>query len=159
GGAGKTGRRVAHRLSALGRPVRVASRSTTPAFDWTDPASWAPAFEGVGAVYVAYQPDLAAPGAAAAITELTRVAHTPGAERLVLLSGRGEPEAQRCEDIALGSGVDTTVLRCSFFAQNFSEHFLVGPVLDGVVALPAGVVREPIVDADDVAEVAAVVLT
>jgi uncharacterized protein YbjT (DUF2867 family) len=159
GGAGKTGRRVARRLSVLGRPVRLASRSTTPAFDWTDPATWAPAVDGVGTVYVAYQPDLAAPGAATAIAELTRVARTQGVERLVLLSGRGEPAAQRCEDIALSSGVDTTVLRCSFFAQNFSEHFLVGPVIDGVVALPAGVIREPIVDADDIADVAATVLT
>ena len=51
--------------------------------------------------------------------------------------------------------MNTTVVRCGFFAQNFSEHFLVGAVQDGVIALPAGDVTEPIVDCDDVAEVAA----
>jgi uncharacterized protein YbjT (DUF2867 family) len=159
GGHGKTGRRVARRLADRRRPVRIASRSTVPAFNWSDPSTWADALDGVGAAYVTFQPDLAVPGAAEAIAGLGRLARAHGLERLVLLSGRGEPEAQRCEEVLLGSGVGTTVLRCSFFAQNFSEHFLLGAVLDGVVALPAGNVREPIVDADDIADVAAAVLT
>ena len=50
-------------------------------------------------------------------------------------------------------------MRCSFFAQNFSEHFLVDAVVDGVIALPAGDVREPIIDVDDIAEVAVKALT
>ena len=52
-----------------------------------------------------------------------------------------------------------TILRCTFFSQNFSESFLVGPVLAGEVALPAGDVGEPFVDADDVADVAVAALT
>jgi uncharacterized protein YbjT (DUF2867 family) len=159
GGHGKTGRRVATRLTERGLPVRCASRSTVPPFDWNDPATWAPALAGVGAAYVTYQPDLAVPGASDALAALGRAAHDQGLDRLVLLSGRGEPEAQRCEEVLLGSGVDTTVVRCSFFAQNFSEHFLVDAVREGVVALPAGTVREPIVDADDIADVVVEVLT
>ena len=50
GGTGKTGRRVVERLQARGLAVRIGSRSGAPPFDWEDPATWAPALEGVGAV-------------------------------------------------------------------------------------------------------------
>ena len=43
--------------------------------------------------------------------------------------------------------------------QNFSEDFLVGPILDGEVVLPAGKELEPFVDADDIADVAVAALT
>jgi uncharacterized protein YbjT (DUF2867 family) len=159
GGTGKTGRRVATRLTALGRPVRIGSRTGQPPFDWDDAATWAPAVAGCGAVYVTYQPDLSFPGAAERIAGFARAAGAAGVERLVLLSGRGEPEAVPAEDAVRAAGVAWTVLRASWFAQNFSEHFLLGPVLDGVIALPAGDVAEPFVDADDVAAVAVAALT
>jgi uncharacterized protein YbjT (DUF2867 family) len=159
GGNGKTGRRVAERLTAAGHVVRKASRSTSPAFDWDDPTTWAAALDGVTAAYVTFQPDLAVPGATDVIGAFGAAARAHGLGRLVLLSGRGEPEAQACEEVLLGCGVDTTVVRCSFFAQNFSEHFLIDAVLEGVIAMPAGDVREPIVDADDIADVAVVALT
>ncbi len=47
GGTGKTGRRVAERLTAHGVPVRIGSRSAQPPFDWEDPKSWAPAVRNV----------------------------------------------------------------------------------------------------------------
>jgi len=159
GGTGKTGRRVAHRLTALGRNVRVASRSTTPAFDWDDPATWDPHLEDAAAAYIALAPDLSFPGAAEIIAAFSEAAVAHGVERLVLLSGRGEEGAHVSERIVAASGADWTVLRASWFAQNFSEHFLLGPVLDGVIALPAGTVAEPFVDADDVADVAVAALT
>ncbi|MGW7333500.1 SDR family oxidoreductase, partial [Streptomyces sp. NPDC054840] len=52
GGTGKTGRKVAERLTAQGRLVRVGSRRGEPAFDWNDPATWRPALEDVDRVYV-----------------------------------------------------------------------------------------------------------
>ena len=58
-----------------------------------------------------------------------------------------------------GSGAEWTVLRCAMFTQNFSEHFLLEPVLDGVIALPADAVTEPFVDVEDVADVAVAALT
>ena len=158
GGHGKTGRRVAERLAAAGRATRIASRSTTPAFDWNDRSSWPAVLDGVGHAYLTFQPDLAVPGTTEIITALGAAARTHGLDHLVLLSGRGEPEAQACERALADSGVPTTVVRCSFFAQNFSEHFLVAAVAQGVIALPAGEVTEPIVDADDIAEVAAAAL-
>ena len=159
GGTGKTGRRVAARLGALGRPVRIGSRAGRPSFDWDDATTWAPAVNGTAAAYVTYQPDLSFPGAAECISAFARAAAAAGVERLVLLSGRGEPEAVPAEDAVRTAGVPWTVLRASWFAQNFSEHFLLGPVLDGVIALPAGDVAEPFVDADDVAAVAVAALT
>jgi uncharacterized protein YbjT (DUF2867 family) len=159
GGNGKTGRRVADRLLVAGHGVRRASRSTTPAFDWYRPETWDAALDGVHAAYVTFQPDLAVRGSVDIIGAFGAAARAHGLARLVLLSGRGEPEAQACERVLLDCGVETTVVRGSFFAQNFSEHLLLGPVLDGVIALPAGNVVEPIVDADDIAEVVVVALT
>ena len=159
GANGKTGRRVAARLAAAGHAVRAVSRSTTPSFDWYDTVTWPAALEGTSRAYITFQPDIAVPGAPAIFEEFARTAAAHGLDRLVLLSGRNEPTAEVCERILLESSIDTTVVRCSFFAQNFSEHFLVGAVMEGVIALPAGDVREPIVDVDDIAEVAVQALT
>jgi uncharacterized protein YbjT (DUF2867 family) len=159
GGTGKTGRRVVQRLTAQGEPVRIGSRSAGVPFDWEDPATWAPALRGVKAAYVSYYPDLAAPGVAEAIGSFTEIAVNSGTRRLVMLSGRGEDEAVACEKALADSGADWTVLRCSWFNQNFSESFLLEPVMSGHVFLPAGPVGEPFLDADDIADVAAAVLT
>ena len=159
GGTGKTGRRVAERLQDRNLAVRIGSRSGAPPFDWEEPATWPAALHDVDAVYISYYPDVAAPGAATAIQSFTDLAVSNGVGRLLLLSGRGEREAQHCEQIVQASGVDWTILRASWFSQNFSENFLLDPVLAGEVALPAGNVGEPFVDADDIADVAAAALT
>lgn len=155
---GKTGRRIQERLVARGITARPGSRQGTVPFDWYDASTWTKALEGIRTVYLSFYPDLAVAGAPAIIQEFTDLAVANGVEKLVLLSGRGEANAQRCEDIVLSSGLDATVLRASWFAQNFSEgHFLDG-VRAGVVAVPAGEVREPFLDIDDLAEVAEQVL-
>jgi uncharacterized protein YbjT (DUF2867 family) len=159
GGTGKTGRRVVQRLTAKGEPVRIGSRFGGMPFDWEDPATWAPALTGVKAAYVSYYPDLAAPGAAEAIGSFAEIAVNSGTRRLVMLSGRGEDEAVACEKALADSGADWTVLRCSWFDQNFSEGYLLEPVMSGHVFLPAGPAGEPFLDADDIADVAAAVLT
>ncbi|MFC4604370.1 NmrA family transcriptional regulator [Rhodococcus kronopolitis] len=159
GGTGKTGSRVAARLRDLGANVRIGSRAAEVPFDWDDDGSWAPALDGVDAVYISYYPDVSFPGAAERVGAFARAAVTSGARRLVLLSGRGEPDAVPTEDAVRGAGAEWTVLRCAWFAQNFSEHFLLQPVLDGVIALPAGDVAEPFLDAEDVADVAVAALT
>ncbi|MER6575744.1 NAD(P)H-binding protein [Nonomuraea sp. NPDC001023] len=159
GGTGKTGRRVADRLTSLGLPVRIGSRSATPSFDWADRSTWAAALDGVESVYVSYYPDLALPGAYEDVRELTRLAVDAGVRRLVLLSGRGEPGAEASERTVRESGLDWTIVRCGWFMQNFSEGFLLGQVLDGVLAIPVPDVPEPFVDADDIADVAVAALT
>ncbi len=159
GGTGKTGRRVAARLRDRGVPVRIGSRSGTPPFDWEDRATWAPALQGVRSAYISFFPDIAVPGAPESIAELARIALAGGTRRLVLLSGRGEEEAQRAEQELIASGADWTIVRCSWFSQNFSEDHLRESVLAGELALPVGDVPEPFVDADDIADVAVAALT
>ena len=153
GGKGKTGRRVAERLSNLGHKVRIGSRSETPSFDWEDPATWASALEGMERVYITFQPDLAVPGAADAITGFTAEALKAGVKKVVLLSGKGEKEAERCEQIVMDSGLDWTVVRASWFNQNYSESFLLEPILAGHVAMPRADALVPYIDADDIADV------
>ena len=159
GGTGKTGRRVAERLQARNVPVRIGSRTGEPPFDWEAPDTWAPALRGTHAAYISYYPDLAVPGAAEAVGSFAGLAVEHGLRRLVLISGRGEPEAERAEQLVLDAGADATIVRCSWFDQNFSENYLREPVLAGEVALPAGDMPEPFVDADDIADVAVAALT
>ena len=159
GGTGKTGRRVAERLQARGIDTRIASRSASPLFDWNDQSTWKATLEGVEAVYVTYAPDLAIPGATDAVRDFVAMAVEQGVRRLVLLSGRGEEEAQACERIVQDAGVEWTVVRASWFNQNFSEGEFLGMVLDGAITLPAGDIPEPFVDVDDIADVAVAALT
>lgn len=159
GGTGKTGRRVAERLEARGVETRIASRSADPSFDWNDTAGWDAALDGVTAAYITYAPDLAIPGATESIRAFVDRAVARGVKRLVLLSGRGEEEAQACEQIIKAAGVEWTVVRASWFAQNFSEGEFLGMVLDGVITLPATDVPEPFIDVNDIADVAVAALT
>ena len=159
GGTGKTGRRVADRLKAHGVRTRIASRSGTPSFDWNDRSTWDAALDGVAAAYITYAPDLAIPGATDTIRAFVEQAVQQGVQRLVLLSGRGEEEAQLCERIVQAAGVEWTVVRASWFNQNFSEGEFLGMVLDGAITLPAADVPEPFVDVDDIADVAVAALT
>ncbi len=154
GGTGKTGRRVAQRLRSRGLPVRIGSRAGQPPFDWTRPETWPAALDGAHAAYVAYQPDLAVPGAPETIRRFVHQATAAGVDRLVLLTGRGEEGAIASERIVQGSGLASTILRAAWFDQNFSEDFMAGPVAAGELALPARDVPEPFLDIDDLADVA-----
>ena len=159
GGTGKSGRRVVERLRARGLPVRVGSRAGEPRFDWEDRATWAPALEGVGSVYLTYYPDLAVPGAVDAVGAFAALAVRSGARRIALLSGRGEPEAERAEQAVRATGAELTVLRSDWFMQNFSEDYMLEHVLSGEIRLPAGDVPTPFLDVDDLADVAVAALT
>ncbi|RIJ76749.1 NmrA family transcriptional regulator [Nakamurella silvestris] len=159
GGTGRTGHRITDRLRAENHQVRVASRTGSRPFDWNAPGTWDAQLDGVHAAYLCYSPDLAFPGAAEIMGAFSARALSHGVQRLVLLSGRGEEGAEKAERQVLDSGVSAAVVRCAWFSQNFSESFLIGPLLRGRLALPAGEVTEPFVDLDDVAEVALHALT
>jgi uncharacterized protein YbjT (DUF2867 family) len=158
GGTGKTGVRVVEKITQTGHNVRVGSRNNSPAFDWDDHSTYANALKGMDRAYIVYYPDLAVPGAKEAITALTESALKEGLEKVVLLSGKGESEAEACEEIVASSGLNYTLVRASWFNQNFSESFLLDPILAGNVALPMAEAEIPFVDADDIAEVVAKVL-
>jgi len=159
GATGKTGRRIVARLTAAGWPVRIGSRSADPAFDWERPATWAPALAGATAAYVAFVPDLAVEGSLDAIRSFLDAAEAAGVRRIVLLSGRGEPEAQACEDELMSRSVEWTILRCSWFSQNFSESFFLDGVLAGELVTPTGLAADPFLDAEDIADAAFAALT
>ena len=132
GGTGKTGRKVVDRLNKLGHNVRIGSRSANPAFDWDNSQTWSESMQGMDKVYITFQPDLAVPGALEAIEELTKQAKRCGVKKLVLLSGKGEREAELCEQVVIHSGLDHTIVRASWFNQNFSESFFLEPFRDAI---------------------------
>lgn len=159
GGTGKTGTRVADRLTSMGHRVRIGSRTSHTRFDWSERATWAPALAGCTASYITYQPDLAAPGASEAVDQLTTTALAEGVTRLVLLSGRGEEAALRAEEALQASGAEWTIVRCAFFFQNFSESVWVDSIAAGELSMVRHGAGEPFVDADDIADVVVAALT
>ncbi|KAB2703981.1 MULTISPECIES: NAD(P)H-binding protein [Brucella] len=159
GANGKTGRRVAERLWEKGVSVRSVSRSTEVPFDWANQSTWAAALDGIDSAYVSYQPDLALPGAVDAIRAFLLAAKKADVKHVVLLSGRGEEEAEIAEKVLQDSGLDWTVLRASWFMQNFSENYMRDELLSGSLTLPVGPTKEPFIDVDDIADVAVAALT
>ena len=159
GATGKTGSRIANRLEARGHTVRRGSRNAALSFDWSAPDTWGPVLAGVGAVYISYYPDIAVPGAVETVSAFVDRARAAGVDKLVLLTGRGEHHAQRAEEVVRRSGLPFTLVRAAWFAQNFSEGALHAPVIAGVLPMPGGDVREPIVDVDDIADVAVAALS
>ena len=159
GSTGKTGARVAARLDAMGHPVRHGTRRAAIPFDWDLPETWAPALDGIDKAYVTYFPDLAFPGAVEKVAALCEIAKGTGLKRIVLLSGRGEHHARLGEEAVRASGLDFTLVRAAWFAQNFSEGYLRDPILAGVLPMPGGMIEEPIIDIDDIADVVVAALT
>jgi uncharacterized protein YbjT (DUF2867 family) len=153
GGTGKTGRKVAQRLQKLEQNVRIGSRKNDPSFDWEDQDTWKAALEGMDMAYLSFQPDLAIPGSLDAIEALTKQAVQSGIKKIVLLSGKGEKEAELCEQAVIHSGIAYTIVRASWFNQNFSESFFLDAILSGHVALPKPQARVPYIDTDDIADV------
>ncbi|MGK5731072.1 NmrA family NAD(P)-binding protein [Streptomyces sp. URMC 124] len=162
GATGKTGRRVVRTLRAAGVAVRAASRSGEVRFDWTEPGTWAAALKGASAVYL-----IAPDEGYEAVPGFVRQAVEAGVGRFVVLSGRGiehvGPDFGQgmavAEEAVRGSGAEWAVVRANNFLQNFSEDLWWQPLREGRLALPMGEVPEPFVDADDIAEVAAKLLT
>ena len=113
GGTGKTGGRVADRLTTLGHSFRAVTRHSEPRFDWHDESTWEDAITGCTSAYLCFQPDIGLPGADVILGAFTRRAVDLGCTRLVLLSGRGEDSAparrggvhrgrRRLDDLAFG---------------------------------------------------------
>ena len=159
GATGKTGSRVAARLQQLEIPVRAAHRRAAIPFDWQNSTTWHTALQGVKKLYLSFQPDLAVPGAIDTLEHFCQQAVNRGVQKIVLLSGRGEDEARQAEDVVKNSGADWTVLRASWFMQNFSESFILDDLLNGQVYLPPGEIPEPFIDAEDIADAAVAALT
>ncbi|MFC3094500.1 NmrA family transcriptional regulator [Alteromonas sediminis] len=159
GATGKTGTRVLENLREKGFSAKGASRQGDVHFDWNDEKTWASALNGVDSVYLTYYPDLAIPKAPEDISRFCALAKIRGVSHITLLSGRGEPAAQVCENIVKQSGLSWTVVRASWFNQNFSEGMFRDYILNGRIALPVDHMPEPFVDIDDIAEIVVESLT
>ncbi|NUP23842.1 MAG: NAD(P)H-binding protein [Streptomyces sp.] len=157
GASGRTGSRVAQAARAAGLTVRAASRSR--GFDWEDPTTWAETLRGADAAYLVYPSDVGSPAAAEGVGALAREAVGLGVRRLVLLSARGEDQALPAEEALRASGADWTIVRGTWFSQNFSEGPLVEGMVHGELVFPAGEVKEPFVDVRDIADVVVTALT
>lgn len=156
---GKTGSALTKLLQEEKIPYQLASRSTNIPFDWFNSSTWEGALKGVNSAYLAFHPDLAIPESKKIISEFFKVAEKFNLEKVVLLSGRGEPAAQDCENVALRSKIPTTIVRSSWFCQNFSHSFWMPGVTNGKIIIPETRTTEPFVDVDDIAEVVKVILT
>ena len=125
GGFVAAARRARPRRSA---PARARGE---PPFDWDDRATWAPALRGIDVRVHLLLPRPRAAGRGRDGRRVRRGSPRERRRRLVLLSGRGEPEAQRAEQAVQEAGADWTIVRCSWFSQNFSESFLLEPCSAG----------------------------
>ncbi|GAA1654103.1 serine hydrolase [Actinoplanes couchii] len=151
GGTGTVGGRVAGQLRAAGRDIRVATRHTTPSFDWADDSTWAGVLSGVPEMFLLLPDRTALPEA------FLPAARDAGVRRVVLHSDRGldvmgNTEMQNAEAAVRGSGLAWTIVRPDWFHQDFETFF--GPaVAGGRLCVPVGDVRQGFVDAGDIAAV------
>ena len=162
GGTGKTGARVATRLTGLGLPVRTAARhGGDTRFDWDDPTTHRNAVEGADRVYL-IAPVMRA-RFAPQVSAFLDLAEAMGVRHVTYLSAYGiefapaEVALRAVElDLMGRSALTHSIVRPAWFMQNFSETFLM-PV-DGAIIVPTGRGGEAFVDADDIAAVAAATL-
>lgn len=167
---GKVGSNVATQLLAQGLPVRVGAhtvekaRAAFPsaevvALDLYDAASVRAALEGVTALY------LASPGNAPAepVSAIPALARAAGVGRIVRLSAagveQGESPLRAIERAVEGSGVAWTLLRPSWFMQNYSTQHVASIKGQSAFYEPAGDARTGFIDARDIAAVAVKALT
>lgn len=153
GATGKTGARVYNKLAGQGLNVKGASRHGEVYFDWRSPETWGASLVDIDAVYLTYYPDLAIPEAPGDIAKFCALAKIKGVKHITLLSGRGEPAAKVCEELVQTSGLSWTVVRASWFNQNFSEGMFRDFIDAGTIALPVGAVTEPFIDVADICDV------
>jgi uncharacterized protein YbjT (DUF2867 family) len=162
GGTGKTGSRVASKLSEHGVSVRTAARGGADVhFDWNNPATFEGALQGVTGVYLV-SPVMRV-DFAGVVSDFLDKAEQAGVQNVTYLSAYGMEHAPaevalRAVELDLMSRSSFThsVIRPAWFMQNFSETFL-KPVADEIV-VPSGAGAEAFVNAEDIASVAAATL-
>jgi uncharacterized protein YbjT (DUF2867 family) len=163
GATGKTGSRVAERLSAQEVSVRTAARSGADArFDWDNQATWEQTLRGATGLYLV-SPILRI-DFAGLVGRFLDQAERAGVRHVTYLSAYGMEHApaevalRAVElDLAARGFLTSTVIRPAWFMEDFSETFL-QPVNDEIV-VPAGDGAEAFVSVEDIAAVAAVTLT
>jgi uncharacterized protein YbjT (DUF2867 family) len=166
GATGTIGRPLVAGLLARGEAARAASRGGQSVdgaegvvFDFTNPDTIAPAFDGVDRVYVLL------PAGYTAVQDLLLPIVAEAAKRdikIVFQSATGadadDSNPYRQVELAIEkSGSPFVILRPNWFSDNFHSFWKQG--LDhGSIALPAGDSKTSFIDARDIAESAVAVL-
>lgn len=165
GGTGKTGSRVARRLRDAGHGVRTASRTRGDVrFDLGEPSTWAVALDRISAAYLLEPQVQGTEEGQRRIPRLVDAAVAAGVRRVVLMTapgveGNDTHPLWRAEQAVKNSGLEWTIVRPTWFAQNFSEDFWLPGILDGALVLPTGDGATAFVDAEDIADVVVAALT
>ncbi|WLQ16350.1 ergot alkaloid biosynthesis protein [Hahella aquimaris] len=169
GGTGKTGRRIASRLASADIRVRLVARSLTVVescdsvlFDWSDASTFEAALSQVDAVYLLAPSNVSEP--LEAMRPFIDLAIKNGVRRFVLLSAsslpKGGPLLGAVHQYLAENAPEWTVLRPSWFMQNFSEQQHLLTIMDeGAIYSATGDGLIPFIDAGDIAAVAATALT
>ncbi|MEF8825844.1 MAG: SDR family oxidoreductase [Halapricum sp.] len=174
GATGTVGSRVLVRL--VGRDVTVRAALRNPederdalpdgveavSFDFEKPETWGVAFEGVDRVLLIRPPAISRVGKS--FNPAIEAAERVGVEHVVVLSVLGAENNpllphRRIEKHVLGTDLDWTFLRPSFFMQNLSQVHRTEIVEQGEIVVPAGDGTTSFVDAADIAAVAVETLT
>jgi uncharacterized protein YbjT (DUF2867 family) len=173
GASGTIGRATMAALRAAGKDFKVAARTPSKLnalgvpgvpLDWDELGSYLPAMQGVDRLF------LLTPNSerqAGYVLQAVAAARRAGVKHIVRLSVMG---ADADPGIILGrqhfaaereiraSGIAWTMLRPSFFMDNFINYYGVDPTGDSEVFLPNGDGKAAWIDPADVGEVAARVL-
>lgn len=167
GARGNVGEVVARELLNSGEDVRLAVRAPTPGvanevmFDFTDPATWAGAFDGIESMFLVRPPAIG--NVKRDLLPAIAAARDAGVKHVVFLSLQGAdrnkvvPHAT-VEAWLRKSGLDWTFVRASFFHQNMSTTHVEEVRDHDQILVPAGRGATAFVDAYDVGAVAAAAL-
>lgn len=154
-------------LVGRGEGVKAASRSGRPfegaegiRFDFADPATWEPAFEGVDRVYLMLP--MGFPEAERVQRELIDLAAARKVKIVLQTSieSGDDPDGEqgRVERYLAAKGVPFAILRPGWFMDNF-HIFWLEEIKRGDLSMSAGDGKVAFIDARDIADSAAAVLT
>ena len=174
GATGNVGREVVKALQ--GRNVRVVAAVTDPEkpephlapdtervrFVFGEEATYAPAFQGVDAVFLLRPPQIS--DAKHLINPAVDAMRAAGVRAVTFLSVQGAQSNPLVPHHAIEkhlerSGLEYTFLRAAFFMQNLSTTHRDDIRLHDDIMVPAGIGRTAFVDVRDLAAVAALTLT
>lgn len=159
GGTGKTGRLVANKLAGRGIPHKIGTRGpateTDVAFDWQRPELARRAFEGIHAVYIVAPTNSSDHGAI--VPPVLDIALSSGVQRFVLLSASplqaGGPMMGQVHAYLQGKAPEWTVLRPTWFMQNFSEQQHLATIRDeSAIYSATGAGKVGFIDVGDIAD-------
>jgi len=131
-------------------------------FDFTDPATYPRAFEGVRSMFLMRPPQIS--NVARDIEPALDAAKAAGVEHIVFLSLVGVEKRTyvphyKIEQAILARGFDWTFLRASFFMQNLNTTHRAEIADHNEIALPVGSAKTSFIDVRDIGAVAAKALS